>query len=85
MLIKFEADPALVDRIKAYSCERTGSKAFLVAASDAPDLVLELRRLRSELSQANETILVQRQTLEQARSAALALVERCGQGDLING
>lgn len=84
MLVKFDADVALVDQLKAYTGERTASKAFASAAAGAPGLSSEIRRLRNELEQARETIRVQRQTLEQARCAALALVERCGQGDLIN-
>lgn len=85
MLIKFDAEPALVDHLKAYTGERTGSKAFASAAAGSPALSDEIRRLRRELDQARETIRVQQQTLDRARSAAIALVEQCGQGDLLTG
>lgn len=42
-------------------------------------------RNQNEILELREQVAVLRQTLEQARGAAVALVERCGQGDLING
>lgn len=85
MLIKFEASDDDVNLMKAFTGQAVGSKAFHRAALDALELSKELRDLRSQLSQAQRTIAVQRQTLESARSAAALLLEKVGQGDLIDG
>jgi len=84
MLIKFDADEQLADRLKAQYGQRVASKAFAQAAADALDLHAQLKHARYELDRRDEEIRVLRQTLEGARSAAAHLLEACGQGDMFN-
>lgn len=85
MLIKFEASDEDVALMKTFTGQSVGSKAFHRAALDALDLAKQLREANSKLADARRTIAVQRQTLEAARSAAAMLLEKVGQGDLIDG
>jgi len=84
VLIKFQADDALVDSLKAFTGQATGSKAVALAAEQALDMAAEIRALRRDLEDARRSIRVQRQTLDSARAAAAALVEATGQGDLLD-
>lgn len=84
MLIKFEAADEDVALMKAFAGEKTGSKAYEFAANEALKLSKEVRELKAQLTDARRTIAVQRQTLESARSAAALLLEKVGQGDLID-
>lgn len=83
MLIKFDADQTLVDQLKTFTGQAVGSKAFHLAACDALELSDQVRELRRQLEAARETIRVQRQTIDCARSAAIQLIWATGQGDLI--
>lgn len=85
MLIKFEADQLLVDRLKMHSGERVASKAFLFAALDAPDLAAEIRDLRTLIESQKTEIRRLCNIIEQARASAAQLLEKTGQGDLIDG
>lgn len=85
MLIKFDADDVLVDQLKAHYGQKVASKAFSLAAADAPKLSAQIRGLKRDVEDRDREIAVLRQTLERARSAAALLLEACGQGDLIDG
>ncbi|MFG5861326.1 hypothetical protein [Metapseudomonas sp. CR1201] len=84
MLIKFDVDDALADRMKAQYGQKVASKAFHQAAIDSLDLAAQVRGLRRDVQDRDQEIAVLRQTLERARSAAALLLEACGQGDLLN-
>ncbi|WP_139207463.1 hypothetical protein [Phytopseudomonas flavescens] len=84
MLIKFDADDALVDSLKIQYGQKVASKAFMAAAEDAPKLSAEVRCLKRDVQDRDREIAVLRQTLERARSAAAILLEACGQGDLLD-
>lgn len=84
MLIKFDADQVLVDRLKAFTGQGVGSKAFHKAAEDALRLHSDLKFARADLADAQRTIAALKQTLERARSAAALLLEATGQGDMLD-
>lgn len=84
MLIKFEIDEKMADRIKFQYGQKVASRAFSLAAVDALDLHAQLKHAQYELQKRDTEIRVLRQTLEGARSAAVHLLEACGQGDMFN-
>ena len=85
MLIKFDADQALVDQLKIQYGQNVASKAFAMAAADAPKLSSLVRCLTRDVEDRDRQIAVLQQTIERARSAAALLLESCGQGDLLDG
>lgn len=84
MLIKFEIDEKMADRIKMQYGQKVASRAFSMAAIDALDLHAQLKHAQYELQKRDTEIRVLRQTLEGARSAAVHLLEACGQGDMFD-
>ncbi|TRX76709.1 hypothetical protein [Pseudomonas mangiferae] len=84
-LIKFEVSEQEADALKIQYGQRVASKAFAMAAADAPQLSALVRGLRRDLADRDHEIAALRQTLERARSAAALLLEACGQGDLFEG
>ncbi|WP_425221619.1 hypothetical protein [Pseudomonas sp.] len=80
------ATDADVHAAKSFTNEH-GSAARAFVSSVALGVKYRDRYLseQAEAARLREEVAVLRQTLEQARSAAIALVERCGQGDLISG
>ncbi|MNZ80978.1 hypothetical protein D3C78_996330 [compost metagenome] len=84
MLIKFDADDALVSQIKALTGQAVGSKAFHAAACQSLEMLDDIRGLRAQVAQLRETVAVQRRTIEAARSAAAQLLEAADQPDLLN-
>ncbi len=84
MLVKFEADQTFADRIKTLTGQAVASKAFYSAASDALELVEEVRDLRRQLADAHRQIQVQKQVIERARDSAAALLDHVAQGDLLD-
>jgi hypothetical protein len=85
MLIKFDAPDSLVDGLKAHYGQRVASKAFAIAADDA----LHLHRRNQELHDVIDAQRIEirrlRNIIEQARASAAQLLEKTGQGDLLNG
>ena len=84
MLIKFDAEDALVDQLKIQYGQKVASKAFAMAAADAPKLSSLVRCLKRDVEDRDRQIAVLQQTIERARSAAALLLESCGQGDLLD-
>lgn len=84
MLIKFDAEEALVDQLKIQYGQKVASKAFAMAAADAPKLSSLVRCLKRDVEDRDRQIAVLQQTIERARSAAALLLESCGQGDLLD-
>lgn len=85
MLIKFDAEESLVDQLKIQYGQKVASKAFAMAAADAPKLSSLVRCLKRDVEDRDRQIAVLQQTIERARSAAALLLESCGQGDLLDG
>lgn len=85
MLIKFHADDELAERIKAMYGQRVASKAFLMAAAEAPDLYCKADELSDLVEAQKYEIQRLKRVIEQARSAAAQLLERTGQSDLLGG
>ena len=85
MLIKFHADDELAERIKAMYDQRVASKAFLMAAADAPQLYARVDELADLVEAQKYEIQRLKRVIEQARSAAAQLLERTGQSDLLAG
>lgn len=85
MLIKFNADEATADQLKAMYSQRVASKAFYMAASEAPKLYCEVDELRDVVQAQQLEIQRLKRIIEQARAAAAQLLERTGQSDLLGG
>lgn len=83
-LIKFDVEEPVADSYKVQYGQRVASKAFYLAAMEAPKLAAEVRGLKRDVQDRDREIAVLRQTLERARSAAAMLLEACGQGDLLD-
>lgn len=83
MLIKFHVDDELAERIKAIYGQRVASKAFLMAAVDAPQLYVTVDELTDLVATQKYEIQRLKQVIEQARGAAAQLLERTGQSDLL--
>lgn len=81
MLIKFDADQDMVDRLKLHTGERVASKAYKFAAEDVPDMAAEIRDLHRIVEDRNLEIRRLKAVIEQARSAAALLLEKTGQTD----
>lgn len=81
MLIKFDADQEMVDRLKMYTGERVASKAYKFAAEDVPDLTGQIRDLRRIVEDQKLEIRRLQVVIEQARSAAALLLEKTSQTD----
>lgn len=84
MLIKFEVEDSFADRMKMHYGKKRAAQAFSEAAEDALKLYEEVKRLKRHLQDRDIEIRVLRQTLDGARSAAVHLLEACGQGDMFN-
>ncbi|OLU26963.1 hypothetical protein BVH03_15310 [Pseudomonas sp. PA15(2017)] len=84
-LVKFDADPAEADLMRMHYGEKTASKAYAKAATDALQLYRETQHLQETIEMQRIEILRYQRILEQARASAMHLVEACGQGDLLNG
>ncbi|TLX52746.1 hypothetical protein DN824_22070 [Stutzerimonas nosocomialis] len=85
MLIKFEADDQLVDRLKVQYGQKVAAKAFHAAAADAVDLFRKNQDLHDVIDAQRTEIRRLQRVIEQARSAAVQLFECTAQGDLIDG
>lgn len=72
-----------VEKVKRATHCRVGSKAFIEAGHGFIVQKDKIARLERELAAAREQIKVYQQTIEGARSAAALLLERVGQGDLL--
>lgn len=84
MLIKFEANDDLADALKAHYCQRVASKAFSMAAADALGLAQSNQELHDVIYSQRIEIRRLQGIIEQARGAAAQLLEKTGQGDLLN-
>lgn len=80
-LIKFDADPGMVDRLKMHTGERVASKAYKFAAEDVPDMSAEIRDLHRIVDDQKLEIRRLKAVIEQARSAAALLLEKTSQAD----
>lgn len=81
MLIKFDADQEMVDRLKMHTGERVASKAYKFAAEDVPDMAGQIRDLRRIVEDQKLEIRRLKAVIEQARSAAALLLEKTSQTD----
>lgn len=81
MLIKFDADADLADRLKAHYGQRVASKAFAMAAEDSWDLYCKNNELHDVIDAQRLEIRRLQAIIEQARSAAAQLLERTAQTD----
>lgn len=61
----------------------SAAKALVSAAALGAQYKESYHRAAAENQRLREQIRVMQQTLDGARNAAIALVERCGQGDLL--
>ncbi|WP_143485931.1 hypothetical protein [Pseudomonas sp. PA15(2017)] len=64
---------------------KTASAAVLQACRNYRGYVQQNNALRDEIKALRLALESQRHTMEQARMAAMHLVEACGQGDMLNG
>ncbi|WP_437882148.1 hypothetical protein [Pseudomonas sp. LRF_L74] len=85
MLIKFQADEGLASRMQIQYGQRVASKAFAMAAQDALGLASRNLELEDIVTAQKLEIRRLKAVIEQARSAAAQLLEKTGQGDLIDG
>lgn len=85
MLIKFDATQEQADRLKAMYGQRVASKAFSMAADDAWQLSRKNQELHDVIDAQRIEIRRLQGIIEQARAAAAQLLEKTGQGDLIDG
>lgn len=85
MLIKFEADDGLAEALKSHYGQRVASKAFSAAAADALGLARSNQELYDVIDAQRIEIRRLRHIIEQARASAAQLLEKTGQGDLLNG
>lgn len=85
MLIKFEVEDAEAFLIRTYYGQKVASKAFRMAALEAPELHKETLQLRDVIDDQRIEIRRLQGIIEQARSAAALLLEKTSQGDLLNG
>lgn len=85
MLVKLNDCPDdLVTDLKRLTGEATASKAVFRAAVEYERLLLELEQTRQSLDLQSLEVLRLREVIEGARSAAALLLERTGQGDLLD-
>jgi len=84
-LVKFEADQAEADILRMHYGQKTASKAYALAAADAIPLYRQTQDLQHTIEAQRLEILRYQRIIEQARSAAVLLIEKTGQGDLLNG
>ena len=63
----------------------SAAKALVTAASMGARYKARYESECADNQRLREQLRVMQQTLDGARNAAKALVERCGQGDLLNG
>lgn len=82
-LVKFDADPAEADLMRMHYGEKTASKAYAKAATDALQLYRQTQHLQETIEMQRIEILRYQRIIEQARSAAALLLEKTGQGDLL--
>lgn len=82
MLIKLHAEDDYVERLKAITGQRTGSKAVAEAYLSYLDQVDMIARLERENGALREQVRVYQQTIARARDAAIEFVELASQGDL---
>lgn len=81
MLIKFDADEALADRMKLHYGQRVASKAFAMAAEDALALAARNHELEDVIQAQKLEIRRLQAVIEHARSAAALLLEKTAQTD----
>lgn len=85
MLIKIpNADDKFVESLKRATGVATGSKAYEKAAADYDYLVKTVAWQKGEIARLEGVIRQRDQVIEGARSAAALLLEKTGQGDLLN-
>jgi len=84
MLIKFEVEPGFADLLRVHYGQKTASKAFAAAASDAIPLYRQTQELRDVIEMQRLEIRRLQLIIEQARSAAALLLEKTSQGDLLD-
>lgn len=85
MLIKIlDADPVFVEQLKASTGATTASKAYLYAAENHQLLRAQVGDLLSEVASLKRQLQVKARVIEQARSAAAALLDKTSQGDMID-
>ncbi|WP_350600659.1 hypothetical protein [Pseudomonas sp. 65/3-MNA-CIBAN-0223] len=83
MLVKIlDADDQFVDALKSQTGCTTASKAYVHAAEHYEPLRAQVGDLLSEIAALRRRLSVANQTIEGARSAASALLDRVGQSDL---
>jgi len=85
MLIKIlDADPDFVEELKTATGATTASKAYARAAASYAFLQHTIDALRKDNERYERQLQVKSQVIEQARSAAAALLDKTSQGDMID-
>lgn len=82
MLVKFDADDDLAERLKSKTHNSVASKAFHYAAIRFLDVSEENALLRQQIADMRDAISVYRKVISGACDAAALLVEHAGQPDL---
>ncbi|MFS2127441.1 hypothetical protein [Pseudomonas sp. Pseusp97] len=85
MLIKIpSADDKFVESLKRATGCATGSKAYEKAAAEFDYLTKTVAWQKGEIARLEGVIASRDRVIENARSAAAVLLERVGQGDLLD-
>jgi hypothetical protein len=82
MLIKFDADEDLVEKLKAQTRSAVASKAFHYAGIKYLELLDQNADMHRRNAQLRDELEACKQIISGARLAAVALIERVGQDDM---